>query len=101
MTITTQDLIDAARAIGIEVNNGWIGSTPCLLYRDQIWNPEHDKSQLMDLQFKLKLDVYWDDENGGVVVGINNTSLYEFDNTTKSFASAIILPAAEIGRGIK
>jgi hypothetical protein len=68
--------------------------------------PQHDKSQLMDLQRRLRIDVTFDDGGGNVYFLIANIKqrkviYYKFDHTFESFAEAIILAAAEIGEGIK
>lgn len=99
MTITTQDLIDAAKAIGIEVVDKY-GTLYSCTEEDghKPWWPHQDKSQLLDLQWGLKLAVGYFPDGSGSVRGIN---IFGFDNTFESFVTAIILAAAEIGRGIK
>lgn len=114
MTITNQDLIDAAKAIGIEVHdNTQTGHLPSVYFFTcetglTRWNPEKNKSQLMDLLWKLKLDASFNitvnpkDHGGGEIVRVVKCSIYDVDvkaydfNTTfESFAEAIILAAAE------
>lgn len=105
MTITTEHLIAAAKAIGIEINpisppkrilTFWDGSV------NAIWNPEHDKTQLMDLQWKLKMNVaYLQGGNSVMIETDEELVVHVFDNTFESFAAAIIIAAAEIGRGME
>jgi len=110
MTITTEHLIAAARAIGIEVAETPNGQ---LFINDDsspyaFWNPEQDKSQLMNLQWELKIKVDFLPDDSGIitfdVVKKSGTIVRhheDFDNTFESFATAIILAAAEIGRGME
>lgn len=106
MTITTEALIAAARAIGIEVTktpNGQLFINDDSSY-DAFWNPEHNKAQLMDLQFKLGLSVISARKGYKGVVFLErgvSDSEYDFDNTFESFATAIILAAAEIGENMQ
>ena len=104
MTITTEVLIAAARAIGIKLHAHTADETR--LYIDDFdnteWNPLHDKAQLMDFQYKLKFRItYNSDGSGRFWYTYPKFTLVQFDNTFKSFASAIILAAAEIGRGME
>lgn len=118
MTITNQDLIDAARAIGIEceVEDYFAIDDYQVMTKDlEVYNPMENKSQLMDLLFKLKLDAGFNitvnpkDHGGGEIVRLVKCSIYDvdvkaydFNNTFESFAEAIILAAAEHYRaGIK
>jgi len=97
--ITQQDLIEAAMAIGIEVVDkyGTLYSYT-KAHGHEPWCPQHNKSQLMDLQIKLKFEIIWFDENRAAVKYFKRYSGIGFDETFESFAAAIILAAAEIGR---
>jgi hypothetical protein len=109
MTITAQHLIDAARAIGIEIDISPISSRLIIVSdgRDNcsLWDPRKDKSQLMDLQRKLRLRVHqYDggyniyDPSCGAIVSFDRAIIHEFCESDESFSTAIILAAAEIGR---
>lgn len=105
MTITTQDLIDAAKAIGINVYPDYEYPDNNLLFVNQLfggfdhWYPQHDKSQLMDLYYILNIGVNFFPEGGGYLNHKNIQGFMHFANNFESFAEAIILAAAEIGRG--
>ncbi len=103
MTITTEVLIAAARAIGVDVTETPNGQ---LFINDDsspyaFWNPLHDKAQLMDLYYELQLDVNFHKDGGGYINDLRLADFIQFDGTFESFATAIILAAAEIGRGMK
>lgn len=110
MTITNQDLIDAAKAIGVELTNICVQHDVSIRVYDgdnsYTWQPQKNKSQLMDLLWKLKIspgfihDTYDDHHHGGGFYKGGN--VYKFGKTFQSFAEAIILAAAENYRaGVK
>ena len=106
MTITTEVLIAAARAIGIDAYEraGYVFFSDSDFQEENVFNPLHDKAHLMDLQFKLGLSVIGARKGYKGVVFLErgvSDSEYDFDNTFESFATAIILAAAEIGRGME
>lgn len=102
MEITNQHLIDAAKAIGINAyEDPKYPKQRVLLVNDfggfDDWNPLEDKSQIMDLYFKLKFCVAFDYDGGGSVISHKFKGAFDFDNTFESFAKAIVLAAAEYG----
>lgn len=103
MTITRQDLEDAAKAAGIEYNENygkgfWVGE----FYSGKEWNPLTSKADLWDLADKCGMVV--DFQLSEVLYGAerNDVRINKFPphNHTEC-AEAVVLAAAEIWRAKK